>query len=150
MAWPALAMRYDGDLSLPLGLALGSPIFPSGCEGKLGVAHEHSLQGYTLPDHAPGITHPVFGVSPLPRPYTLGQMSTLPMLTQLPIRCTWGHMSTVSRVTLPPNPNTWGHTSTVFMVTSSQTLHLGYDIHSLYRGPFPDPTCGITCPQSIG
>ena len=28
---------YDGDLSLPLGLALGSPIFPSGCEGKLGV-----------------------------------------------------------------------------------------------------------------
>ena len=35
---------YDGDLSLPLGLALGSPIFPSGCEGKLGVALE-SLQG---------------------------------------------------------------------------------------------------------
>ena len=27
-----------------LGLALGSPIFPSGCEGKLGVALE-SLQG---------------------------------------------------------------------------------------------------------
>ena len=35
---------YDGDLSLPLGLALGSQIFPSGCEGKLGVALE-SLQG---------------------------------------------------------------------------------------------------------
>ena len=35
---------YDGDLSLPLGLALGSPIFPSSCEGKLGVALE-SLQG---------------------------------------------------------------------------------------------------------
>ena len=35
---------YDGDLSLPLGLALGSPIFPSGCEGKLRVALE-SLQG---------------------------------------------------------------------------------------------------------
>ena len=32
------------NLSLPLGLALGSPIFPSGCEGKLGVALE-SLQG---------------------------------------------------------------------------------------------------------
>ena len=31
-------------LGLPLGLALGSPIFPSGCEGKLGVALE-SLQG---------------------------------------------------------------------------------------------------------
>ena len=30
--------------SIPLGLALGSPIFPSGCEGKLGVALE-SLQG---------------------------------------------------------------------------------------------------------
>ena len=37
-------MSYDGDLSLPLGLALGSPIFPSGGEGKLGVALE-SLQG---------------------------------------------------------------------------------------------------------
>ena len=37
---------YDGDLSLPLGLALGSPIFPSSCEGKLGVALE-SLQGRT-------------------------------------------------------------------------------------------------------
>ena len=35
---------HDGDLSLPLGLALGSPIFPSGCEGNLGVALE-SLQG---------------------------------------------------------------------------------------------------------
>ena len=35
---------YDGDLSLPLGLALGIPIFPSCCEGKLGVALE-SLQG---------------------------------------------------------------------------------------------------------
>ena len=35
---------YDGDLSLPLGLALGSPIFPSGCERKLGVALG-SLQG---------------------------------------------------------------------------------------------------------
>ena len=33
---------YDGDLRLPLGLALGSPIFPSGCEGKLGVALELS------------------------------------------------------------------------------------------------------------
>ena len=31
---------YDGDLSLPLGLALVSPILPSGCEGKLGVALE--------------------------------------------------------------------------------------------------------------
>ena len=36
--------QYDGDLSLPLGLALGSPIFPSGYEVKLGVALE-SLQG---------------------------------------------------------------------------------------------------------
>ena len=35
---------YDGDLRLPLGLALGSPIFPSSCEGKLGVALR-SLQG---------------------------------------------------------------------------------------------------------
>ena len=35
---------YDGDLRLPLGLALGSPNFPSSCEGKLGVAL-WSLQG---------------------------------------------------------------------------------------------------------
>ena len=35
---------YDGDLRLPLGLALGSPIFPSSCKGNLGVALE-SLQG---------------------------------------------------------------------------------------------------------
>ena len=40
---PSTTFR-DGDLSLPLGLALGSPIVPSGCEGKLGVALE-SLQG---------------------------------------------------------------------------------------------------------
>ena len=26
---------YDGDLSLPLGLALGSPIFPSGCKQEM-------------------------------------------------------------------------------------------------------------------
>ena len=39
-----LPSSYDGDLRLPLGLSLGSPIFPSGCEGKLGVALE-SLQG---------------------------------------------------------------------------------------------------------
>ena len=43
-----LRLGYDGDLSLPLGLALGSPIFPSGCEGKLGVALE-SLQGLPRP-----------------------------------------------------------------------------------------------------
>ena len=35
---------YDGDLRLPLGLALGNPNFPSSCERKLGVALE-SLQG---------------------------------------------------------------------------------------------------------
>ena len=35
---------FDEDFSLPLGLALGSPIFPSGCEGKLGGALE-SVQG---------------------------------------------------------------------------------------------------------
>ena len=31
---------YDGDFRLPLGLALGSPIFHSCWEGKLGVALE--------------------------------------------------------------------------------------------------------------
>ena len=35
---------YDGDFRLPLGLALGRPIFLSSGEGKLGVALE-SLQG---------------------------------------------------------------------------------------------------------
>ena len=34
----------QGSLVCPLGLALGSPIFPSSCEGELGVALE-SLQG---------------------------------------------------------------------------------------------------------
>ena len=58
---------YDGDLSLPLGLALGSPIFPSGCEGKLGVALE-SLQG--LRDHP----------SPLP---WLESQDALPLATRM-------------------------------------------------------------------
>ena len=35
---------YDGDLSLPLGLALGSPIFPSGCEGSKRLPHWASLE----------------------------------------------------------------------------------------------------------
>ena len=34
---------WNGLPSLPLGLALGSPIFPSGCEGKLGVSCYSSL-----------------------------------------------------------------------------------------------------------
>ena len=37
-------LENDGDFRLPLGLALGSPIFPWSCEGKLGVLLE-SLQG---------------------------------------------------------------------------------------------------------
>ena len=42
---PFLVKRDMADqVVCPLGLALGSPIFPSGCEGKLGVALE-SLQG---------------------------------------------------------------------------------------------------------
>ena len=40
----ARCSSYDGDFRLPLGLALGSPIFHSRCKGKLGVALE-SLQG---------------------------------------------------------------------------------------------------------
>ena len=39
---PNFYLQDEGVLTL--GLALGSPIFPSGCEGKLGVALE-SLQG---------------------------------------------------------------------------------------------------------
>ena len=42
--WTFVGKVVSQDLSLPLGLALGSPIFPSGCDGKLGVALE-SLQG---------------------------------------------------------------------------------------------------------
>ena len=53
---------YDGDLSLPLGLALGSPIFPSGCEGKLGVALE-SLQGCATPQLAAHQAPPSLGFS---------------------------------------------------------------------------------------
>src|SRR5574337_848570 len=62
-------------------------------------SHIHNLQGDTFQDHAPGITHPVFRVSPLPRPYNLNQTSTLPLLTPLPRCCTWGHMFTVSMLT---------------------------------------------------
>ena len=97
-------------------------------------SHIHNLQGYTLPDHALGITHSVFRVSPLPRPYTLGQMFTLSMLTPLPIRCTWGHMSTVSWVTLLPKPSTWG----VFMVY----------IHSVHGDLLPDPAPRVRHPVS--
>ena len=42
-------LENDGDFRLPLGLALGSPIFPWSCEGKLGVLLE-SLQGPSWPD----------------------------------------------------------------------------------------------------
>ena len=43
--FPSGEPGVSGDFwGLPLGLALGSPIFPTGCEGKLGVALE-SLQG---------------------------------------------------------------------------------------------------------
>ena len=50
--WEALDQRQNSSVwppgcvlwPLPLWLPLGSPIFPSGCEGKLGVALE-SLQG---------------------------------------------------------------------------------------------------------
>ena len=45
---------YDGDLSLPLGLALGSPIFPSGCEGKLGLRSSHCRGQETSPSRVSG------------------------------------------------------------------------------------------------
>ena len=45
---------YDGDLRRPLGLALGSPIFPSGCEGKLGVALESPQGRKTSPRRVSG------------------------------------------------------------------------------------------------
>ena len=45
---------YDGDLRLPLGLALGSPIFPSSCEGKLGVALGHCRAEETSPRRVSG------------------------------------------------------------------------------------------------
>ena len=40
----AISELPEEEAAFALGLALGSPIFPSGCEGKLGVALE-SLQG---------------------------------------------------------------------------------------------------------
>ena len=45
-----LAGTFPAPISLPLGLALGSPIFPSRCEGKLGVALER-LSDFTLTFH---------------------------------------------------------------------------------------------------
>ena len=44
-SWVAAGFSsYDGEFSLPLVLAQGSPIFHSSCEGELGMALE-SLQG---------------------------------------------------------------------------------------------------------
>ena len=45
---------YDGYLRLPLGLALGSPIFPSGCEGKLGLRSSHCRGQETSPSRVSG------------------------------------------------------------------------------------------------
>ena len=42
--WELVMDREAWRAAIHLGLALGSPIFPSGCEGKLGVALE-SPQG---------------------------------------------------------------------------------------------------------
>ena len=42
--WTPAVSRAELPVRLPLGFALGSPIFPSSCEGKPGVALE-SLQG---------------------------------------------------------------------------------------------------------
>ena len=46
--------RSDGDLRLPLGLALGSLIFPSSCEGKLGLRSSHCRAQETSPRRVSG------------------------------------------------------------------------------------------------
>ena len=45
---------YDGDHSLPLGLALGSPIFPSSCEGSWGLRSSHCRAQETSPRRVSG------------------------------------------------------------------------------------------------
>ena len=47
-------LSYDGDFRLPLGLALGSPIFHLRCEGKLGVRSSHSRAKETSSRHVSG------------------------------------------------------------------------------------------------
>ena len=42
---------YDGDLRLPLGLALGSPIFPSGCEGTQSLLKLMSTESVMPSNH---------------------------------------------------------------------------------------------------
>ena len=42
-------VTISGEFRLPLVLAQGSPIFPSGCEGKLGVALERQYSGLENP-----------------------------------------------------------------------------------------------------
>ena len=80
---------YDGDLSLPLGLALGSPIFPSGCEGKLGVALE-SLRGRRDPFsqvlNSPTIerNNSIVGTKIEPKVYTWGPCLWLVCQSQCP------------------------------------------------------------------
>ena len=92
-----LTHQYDGDLSLPLGLALGSPIFPSGCEGKLGVALE-SLHLGPPRGSAPGPTWKVTGCPPpltaLSLPVPPRFLSSLLTLTR----------QSVSRARVPPLP----------------------------------------------
>ena len=45
------------DSVFPLGLALGSPIFPSGCQGKLGVALVSLQAEETSPRHVSGTSY---------------------------------------------------------------------------------------------
>ena len=71
-----LTSRGGRHLRLPLGLALGSPIFPSSCEGQLGVALG-SVQGrrdltYVAPDPAESRGAPPPPQDPSPLGGTLG------------------------------------------------------------------------------
>ena len=70
---------YDGDLSVPLGLALGSPIFPSGCEGKLGV--DAIQPSHPLLSPFPQFPHHLLG--------TLGALSKVKFATRMDLATPW-------------------------------------------------------------
>ena len=102
-----------------------------------------------LPDPVPGITCPVFRVTPLPQTLYLGShfhslqgnplpnlhlghTSTVPMVTSLPRHCICNYTSTVFRGRTP-NHCTWVHIS-----------------QSVLCDPYPVPVHEVTHPQSTG
>ena len=101
----------------------------------------HTIEHSYIPSHT--LTH---SYTPS-QAYTCGHMYIVSGLTTLrPLTCC--HKFTVSMVTPPTRPCTWSHISSFQGNLHTQTLHIVSLVHSLQGEPFPDPTPGVTCPQS--